>query len=170
MDRYRLYINDKEDMVMKRDLRDLNWTFVPLAGFLFAFGGWCCKFVRRELLPGIGGLLAWAYGVPLWRCVAYALASDAAFRLGYSPQTTPWYFVLGIGALYGLTPFALAEGWLRRKWWALLVFPLACGVWFVGLMQLSLSVNAFTWKFVEALVGASHGFVVGWIVDERRRA
>lgn len=146
-----------------RDLRDLHWTFPPLAAFLGALGGWSFKWTRRYLLPVLGGLLAWAYGVTWYRCVGYAAATAVAFSLGYSPERNPWWEIFLVGATYGATPLLLSWRW-KRIWW-----PVLTGAALLCLMAVSLQFNWFTWKWVEALIFGLHGFLVAWVIDQWRK-
>lgn len=144
-----------------KQLGDLFWTFPALAAFLGALGGWSMKWLRRWLLPIIGGVLAYAYGFKWYRCLGYTLATVIAFSMGYSPDRNPWWVIVLVGSTYGLTPLILKFKW---KW---LWFPVVSGLVLFGFMQLSLAVNSFTWKFVEMLVFGTHGFLVSYVIAHR---
>jgi len=148
---------------MNRDkLRDLHWTFPWLAGFLGTLGGWSMKWLRRYLLPLIGGLLAWAYGFRRERALRYAVATAIAFSLPYSPERNSWLVIFLVGACYGATPWLL-EFRASRSWW-----PLLTGSTLVGLLVLSAHWPGWTHKWTEGLVFAQAGFLLSWTIDRRR--
>jgi len=142
-------------------LRDLHWTFPPLSGFLGALGGWSFTWIRRYLLPGIGGLLAWAYGLPKLRCALYTLSTAIVNSLGYSPERHAWWEILLIGAGFGATPLILAR--TRHYWW-----PIMTAIMFSSLMYISLTFNSFTWKWVEVIIFSTQGFLVAWAINQWR--
>jgi len=146
---------------MPKSLGDLFWTFPALAAFLGAFGGWCCKWVRRYALPAVGGVLAYAYGFKWYRCVGYTVMTTIAFSMGYSPDRNPWWVIVLVGSTYGLTPLILKFRW-RWIW-----FPVLAGATLYCLMALSLMANSFTWKFVELTVFGLHGFLVSYVIAHR---
>jgi hypothetical protein len=148
---------------MNRDqLRDLHWTFPPLAAFLGALGGWSFKWLRRYALPMMGGLLAMAYGIERRRCVSYAVATTMAFSLPYSPDRQPWAVIAVVGAFYGATPLILSFRW-RRLWW-----PVLTAAILVGLLTLSATVDWWTHKWTETVVFGLHGFLVAYTIDRRK--
>ena len=145
---------------MTRDqLRDLHWTFPPLAAFLGALGGWSFKWLRRYALPMTGGLLAMAYGIERRRCVSYAVATTMAFSLPYSPDRQSWVVIAVVGACYGATPLLLSFRW-RRLWW-----PVLTAVTLAGLLALSAGVDWWTHKWTETVVFGLHGFLVAFTID-----
>lgn len=145
---------------MNRDqLRDLHWTFPPLAAFLGALGGWSFKWLRRHALPMTGGLLAMAYGIERRRCVSYAVATTMAFSLPYSPDRQSWAVIAVVGACYGATPLILSFRW-RRLWW-----PVLTAVTLAGFLTLSATVDWWTHKWTETVVFGLHGFLVAFTID-----
>jgi len=145
---------------MNRDqLRDLHWTFPPLAAFLGALGGWSFKWLRRYALPVTGGLLAMAYGIERRRCVSYAAATTMAFSLPYSPDRQSWVVIAAVGACYGATPLLLSFRW-RRLWW-----PVLTAAILAGLLTLSATVDWWTHKWTETVVFGLHGFLVAFTID-----
>lgn len=144
----------------RAELRDLHICFIPLSGFLFALGGWgISKAIRRVGIPGVGGVLALAYGVAWWRCLAYGLATWGALSLGYSPDRHGLTMIAVCGALYGATPLLLGFRW-SRVWW-----PVAGTVAFVGMTVASLE-GWIPWKSVEISCGIIHGTFVTWTIDK----
>ncbi len=146
-------------MPWRTRLRDLHWTFPPLAAFLGALGGWSWLWVRRYVLPITGGVLAWAYGIRLLRCLGYAVATSVALSLGYSPERNAPFAIFLVGASYGATPLILSFRW-RRSWW-----PLLTGLALVGLLTLSAQLSWWTHKWTETVVFGLHGFLVAWVID-----
>ncbi len=148
---------------MNRDqLRDLHWTFPPLAAFLGALGGWSFKWIRRYALPVTGGLLAMAYGIQRRRCVSYAVATTMVFSLPYSPDRQSWTIIAAVGACYGATPLILSFRW-RRLWW-----PVLTAATLAGLLALSAGVDWWTHKWTETVVFGLHGFLVAYTIDRRK--
>ena len=143
-------------------LRDLHWTFPPLAGFLGALGGWCCKWIRRYLLPVTGAALAVAYGIHWGRAIGYAITTAVVFSLGYSPERNPWWQIALIGASYGATPLILSFRW-RRAWW-----PVFTALALAGLLWFSSVAAWWPHKWTETVVFTVHGFLVAWTIDKHR--
>ena len=147
-----------------KHLRDLHWTFPAWAAFLGALGGWCCKWLRRYLLPASGGLLALAYGVRWHRALLYALATSLAFSLPYSPERHSWLVIGLVGASYGATPLLLLPrqgGWT----WA---WPGLLAGWLVALLALSAHVDWFMHKWIEMLVFGAHGWLVARAIERHQ--
>jgi len=158
---------------MNRDqLRDLHWTFPPLAAFLGALGGWCCKWLRRYALPITGGLLAMAYGIKRQRCVGYAVATTMAFSLPYSPDRQSWLVIAFVGATYGMTPWLLVRwmttGLKPRFRWQVLLWPILTAASLVGLLALSATVDWWAHMWTETVVFGLHGFLVAYAIDRHK--
>lgn len=153
-------------------LRDLHWTFPPLAAFLGALGGWCCKSIRRYALPITGGLLAMAYGIERRRCVGYAVATTMAFSLPYSPDRQSWLVIALVGATYGMTPWLLVR-WVttglkpRVRWYALL-WPVLTAAALIGLLWFSSVADWWAHKWTETVVFGLHGFLVAYAIDRHK--
>lgn len=150
-------------MISKTQLRDLHWLYPGWSAFLGAFGGWCCKWTRRYLLPVTGGLLAYLYGVQGWRCVLYVLSTAFAFALPYSPERLGWMAIALGGTVYGLTPLWLHWNW--RHWW----WPISMAVILPSLLYLSSLLSWFTHKIVELLIFGIHGVLVTLAIDSHKK-
>ena len=158
---------------MSNTLRDLHWTFPPLAAFLGALGGWSFKWLRRYALPITGGLLALAYGIKRQRCVGYAVATTMAFSLPYSPDRQSWLVIAAVGATYGMTPWLLVRwvtiGLKPRFRWQALLWPVLTATALTGLLWLSSVASWWAHKWTETVVFGLHGFLVAYAIDWRKQ-
>jgi len=157
---------------MSAKLRDLHWTFPPLAAFLGGLGGWSFKWLRRYALPITGGLLAMAYGIERRRCVGYAVASTMAFSLPYSPDRQGWIVIALVGATYGMTPWLLVRwvtiGLKPRFRWHALLWPVLTAGTLTGLLWFSSVADWWTHKWTETVVFGLHGFLVAYAIDRHK--
>lgn len=154
-------------------LRDLHWIYPAWAAFFGAFGGWCCKGLRRYLLPLSGGLLALAYGIKRQRCVSYAVAATMAFSLPYSPNRQSWLVIALVGATYGMTPWLLVR-WVKtglkpRFRWHALLWPVFTATTLSGLVWLSSVAVWWSRQWTEAAVFGLHGLLVSSAIDGHKR-
>ena len=148
-------------MTPHRKLRDLFWLVIPWSAFWFGLGGWQWKWLRRWFLPISNAVLARAYGLPWWRCVAYALSTIGVFCLAYSPERATWVWIALVGAGMGATPLFL------MRWHLLHLFcPVTTSVIFCGLMAVSLHDNNFAWMWCQMLMGGLHGLWVSEAIRE----
>lgn len=157
---------------MMSQLRDLHWVFPAWAALLGALGGWCCKWLRRYILPVSGGLLALAYGIDRRRCVGYAVATTMAFSLPYSPDRQSWLVIALVGATYGMTPWLLVRwvltGLKPRFHWQALLWPLLTAAALTGLLWFSSVADWWTHKWSETVIFGLHGFLVAYAIDRHK--
>ena len=144
-------------------MRDFYWLYTPWASFLFGLGGWAWKPWRRFVLPFTGGWLAWRYGLPRWRCAAYAVSTAIVFSFGYDPQRHPWLVIGQVLTSYGLPPLFLFRKPLTVAW-----IPLVTGSVLFTAFFLSASVG-LPHKLFEIAAGGLHGFWVSLAIHEHER-
>lgn len=125
---------------------------------LFALGGWKWKWMRRFLLPGILGIMAFISGFPVILCVAYAVAQAITLCLPYGERTPYWIKAL-VFTSYALPSFLFGF----CVWQIFLV--LGC----FGLFALSnwdKSASSFPWKICEAGMGFLLGATISALISQ----
>ena len=119
---------------------------------LYTLGGYKWKFLRREVLPIIWGLLLLSLGVHIWKCITYIILQDIVFRLPYG-ESRPYWFKGLVGVAFVLP--TLLFGFTLWQ----LITPLV----FISMFALSNwmhTSNDFTWKICEGSVGFCMGCVI----------
>lgn len=139
---------------------DAVWALAPLSGALWAFGGAGPKWLRRFILPSILALSAYSMGKPWWAAGLSCLILIVTTTLPYGDSAknrfkwSYWPWVALVGALYGLSPFALLV--VAKHWFLLWFIPAITGTSFVGFTFASQKAG-LPWKAVEILIGTLVG-------------
>jgi hypothetical protein len=123
---------------------------------LYALGGWKWKFLRREILPIIWGILLFMSGVLLWKILIFMPLQDIMFRLPYGEKTPYWQKAL-IGISYVLP--SLLFGFTIWQ----IVLPILFIVYFI-LSNWKKTASEFSWKIVEGTVGFQLGVIIAKLI------
>lgn len=136
-------------------------TFSPL----FALGGteipWLgrgYKFLRREILPLVWAILAYTAGFEWWRCLAFAVTQDVAFRLPYGDKSPVWWKFIVFMAM------PLPSLWLGFSEWQLFSGALCFLMWILS--NWKPTANIFNWVSACLLIGAFLGLTVGNLIAQ----
>jgi hypothetical protein len=137
-----------------------------LAGtFLFVAGGTEIpffktgfKWLRREILPLIWGLLALSAGFEWWRCLAFAVCQDVAFRLPYGDRTPTWLKLIVFMAL------PLPSLWFGFTVWQIISGLLCFILW--ALSNWKPTANIMSWVIACLLMGAALGITIGKLIAQ----
>lgn len=148
---------------------DFAWVLVGLGAFLWAVGGWCCKWTRRFVWPWSVVVVALWYRVSWWRALIYGVLSTVVLSLGYSPERYGPLSISLVGAAYGACAWILRPDWAwhfwRRAWW----YPVLTAGVVAGVFFMSGRWDAFTWKFSELSIGAVQGWVTAHALMAHQR-
>lgn len=132
----------------------LGGTEIPLFGKGF-------KWLRREVLPLIWGILAFMAGIELWRCLVFAVCQDGVFRLPYGDRTPTWLKLVVFltyplpSLLFGLTIWQAYVGAI-------------CFLMFV-LSNWKPTEKIFSWVISCLIMGFLLGIMVGQILSNTLR-
>jgi len=129
----------------------LGGTEIPVLGRGY-------KWLRRELLPLVWGILAFTAGFEVWRCVAMAVSFDGVFRLPYGDRTPKWlkfvvFMAYPLPSLFlGLNVWQAGAGFVCFMFWAL--------------SNWKVTEKAFDWVVSCLLMGAVLGVMVGKLIAQ----
>ena len=116
------------------------------------------KWLRREILPLIWGLLAFSAGFEVWRCLAFAVCQDAAFRLPYGDRTPTWLKLIVFLAL------PLPSLWFGLNVWQAISGVLCFLIW--ALSNFKPTSKAMDWATSCLLMGATLGVTIGKLIAQ----
>lgn len=132
-----------------------------LGGTDLTVGGTGYKWLRREVLPLLWGLLALITGFEWWRCLAMAVCFDGVFRLPYGDRTPKWL------KLFVFLAYPLPTLWLGFNSWQLIAGALCFMFW--ALSNWKPTARIFEWVISCLLIGVFLGVTVGQLIASHIR-
>lgn len=144
----------------------LNLLLVPVGALLWFLGGRGAdldydptvpqlhKKWRRIVWPIVAGCVVFLNHTPLLRALAVSVLMGITLSLGYG-QSKKWAYRLVVDAALGL-PFMLL---IPSLYW-----PMVTLMTFAPLHYLSLKRNWMSWPVVEAIIGATQGAILAYIL------
>ena len=143
---------------------DLKWVLPPLAGFLYALGGWMFKAIRRFGIPLSVCFMAWLYCEKTLRnalilavqfVVLWAVLTLPLTLVGdkMTPVNMGWAFVLGGINLAALLPLCFLGRTWRYKAQNLAYWVVVGALLYGCSVVASNTWNWFQHKWTETLMG-----------------
>lgn len=161
----------------KKDLRDLNWTLPPLTAFLYAFGGYSIKAIRRFGVPAAVVIYALIYKPPsiknmllaliqfaiLWACLTLPLTIVGDHM---NPINMMWAFCVGALNVATLIPlcFMCEKPWIKFE--NLTLWIVASSVIYGAVIILSATFGWFEHKWTETIAGLLIGGAAADTLEE----